>query len=374
MSEFKGLKWIGPVKDNSGYAKASRGYVLALHRLGVPITISPISFEEATPDLGEDGKIIDSLIDKDIDYNVNLMHCTPEFWSKFREPDKVNIGYTIWETTKLHPDWPPYINNHVDKVLVGCEWNIKVFKESGVTIPIASVPHAIPIEDSAYAEEYQVEGISKDVFIFGSVFQFTERKDPLSLIKAYWYAFQNDENVALVLKTYRNDYSPNEQQVIINTINRLKEVTLFDKYPRIYLILDMLTENQMRGLYNSIDCYVTLDRGEGFGLGPFQAGAYGKPVIATGFGGVMEYLTEDNSYLVDYTLNPVFGMPYSRWYRAEQLWGQADIVHGAQRMREVYENQKLAKEKGQLLQQSIHNAFNEEVIASKMMEEIKNLK
>ena len=100
----------------------------------------------------------------------------------------------------------------------------------------------------------------------------------------------------------------------------------------------MLTENQMRGLYKRIDCYSTLDRGEGFGLGPFQAGACGKPVIATGFGGVKEYLNKSNSYLVNYTLTPVFGMPWSPFYTGKQCWAEPDIVHGAELMREVFNN------------------------------------
>ena len=31
------------------------------------------------------------------------------------EEGKTNVGYTIWETTKLHPKWIEYINNTVDK-------------------------------------------------------------------------------------------------------------------------------------------------------------------------------------------------------------------------------------------------------------------
>ena len=71
---IKGIKYISPTFDNSGYAQASRGNILALHSLGVPITLAPISFEQASPDLGEDGKILRSLVDKKIDYNVVIIH------------------------------------------------------------------------------------------------------------------------------------------------------------------------------------------------------------------------------------------------------------------------------------------------------------
>ena len=133
--KIKGIKYTGPIFDASGYAKACRGNILALYHAGVPLCLNPISFDEVHPELGEDGKILKSLVNNGVECNVNLMHSTPEFWEKFKSYSMTNVGYTIWETTKLHPDWPGYINNNVTKVLVGCEWNAEVFKDSGVTIP-----------------------------------------------------------------------------------------------------------------------------------------------------------------------------------------------------------------------------------------------
>ncbi len=373
MSKITGIKYINPIQDGSGYAKAGRGYVLALHKLGIPITVSPISFEKILPELGKDGEVLQSLINKDIDYNVVIVHTTPEFWKRFKEPDKTMVNFTIWETTKLHSDWVGYINNNATKVLVGCDWNVDVFKESGITIPIAAVPHAIPIEDSKQIKNYNIKGINEDTFVFYDIFQWTERKDPVSLIKAYWYAFRNNEDVALVLKAYRGDYSDTEKDAIRSTINRLKQVTRLGNYPPIYFISDILTEDEIRGLHNRCDCYVTLNRGEGFGLSPFQAGAYGKPVIATGFGGVTEYLKKENSYLVNYTLTPVHGMPWSPWYKADQLWAQADVVDGANKMLHVYNNQEEAKEKGKQLQKYINTNFSYDVIGKKMIKEIEEV-
>jgi glycosyltransferase involved in cell wall biosynthesis len=370
MSKIKGIKYIGPIFDGSGYAKACRGNILSLHKQGIPLTLSPISFDTVKPDLGEDGKILKSLVDKAIDYNVVIIHSTPEFWEKFREVGKVNIGYTIWETDKLHPTWSGYINHNVDKVLVGTEWNIDVFKKSGVVIPIGSVPHGICPNDSDLATTYDISGIDDDTYVFYSIFQWQERKDPVSLIKSYWYAFQNNEKVALVLKTYRGDYSDAEKQAIRTTITRLKQIAVLDQYPPIYLIPDMLTENEIKSLHNRGDCYVSLDKGEGFGLSPFQAGANGKPIIITGFGGTTEYAKEDNSYLINYTLEPVSGMPWSPWYRADQLWAKADNKHGADLMRHVYTHQEEAKEKGKKLQTYIHENFSHEVIGKKLISEI----
>lgn len=360
--------------DNSGYAKAARGNIMSLHKLGIPLTLNPISFEGAKPDLmDEENKILNSLINKEIDYNVNFIHTTPEFWEKYRKNNKINIGYTTWETDKLHYSWPEYINNNVDKVLVPCKWNVKVFKNSGITIPIGVVQHGINMDDFKKTKPYVVDGIQDDTYIFYDIFQWVEKKCPLALIKAYWYAFQNNENVSLVLKTYRSDYSEPEKQAIRTTIQRLKSVTPMHNYPPIYLISHMLSEKEILGLHTKGNCYISLDRGEGFGLSPFIAGANGKPVIVTGMGGSTEYAKEDNSYLNGFTLTPVFGMPYSPWYNGNQLWAEPDVYEAIKLMRYVYENQDEAKEKGLRLKQYISENFTWEHVGKKLIKEIEML-
>lgn len=371
---IKGIKYISPTFDNSGYAQASRGNIMALHSLGIPITLSPVSFEKVKPNLGEEGAFLTSLIGKDIDYNIVIIHTTPEFWEALREDDKVNIGYTIWETSRLHPDWKKYINQNVKKVLVGSTFNVDVFKNSGVEVPIGVVPHGINVDEFEGIESYDITGISDDSYVFYSIFQWVERKHPVALIKAYWYAFQNpNENVALVLKTYRGDFSVDEKDAIRKTIRVLKNNTPMDYHPKLYLILDMLSNDEILGLHARGDCYVSFDRGEGFGLCPFTAGASGNPIIITGFGGATEYAKEYNSYLVDYILTPVSGMPWSPWYRGDQLWAEPNVLHGAEHMRFVYENQDKANSKAVKLKKDIKEKFSWEVIGKKIIKEIENL-
>jgi glycosyltransferase involved in cell wall biosynthesis len=372
--EILGIKYIAPCFDNSGYAKASRGNILALHKLGVPITLSPISFEKARPDLGAEGEILKSLINKKVPYNILIMHCTPEFWAKQHENNVTNIGYTIWETSKLHPDWPKYINASADKVLVGCTWNKETFKFSGVTKPIGVVPHGINIEEyEKPIERYQIAGVDPNAYVFYSVFQWTERKNPNAMIKAYWHAFQKGENVALVLKTYRNSYDDSEKQVVRELIKGLKKNTPMDSYPPLFYIPDMLSEYEIKGLHARGNCYVSFDRGEGFGLGPFEAGASGNPIIITGYGGAREYAKEHNSYLINYTLTPVSGMWWSPWYRGDQLWAEPDVKNGADLMYQVFNHQDDARAKGQTMKADIKENFSWEAIGKRLMNELEKI-
>lgn len=371
--EIKGIKYVGPIFDASGYAQASRGYILALHKLGVPITVDPVSFEKMTPNLGKDRDVLYKLHDNKIDYNIVIVQLTPEFWEKFYEPGKINIGYTVWETSRLHKDWPGWINK-MDLIMCSSEFNVQVFKDSGVIKPVVSIPHGIDMAGFNDVSPYEVAGVKKEAYKFYNISQFTERKNPVALIKSYWHAFQNEENVALILKTYRNNFDEGERDAIRQTIKKLKNSMPMDKYPPIHLILDMLSREQVLGLHKAGDCCISLDRGEGFGLSPFESGAFAKPIIVTGWGGVTEYAKKDNSLQVGYTLTPVSGMPYSPWYKGDQLWAEPDCLDAVKCMRYVYENQKEAKELGAKLYKYINENLTWDKVGQKMMSAIKNFK
>ncbi len=371
--EIKGIKYVAPVFDASGYAQASRGYILALHRLGIPITIQAVSFEQDHVNLGQDGVILRSLVNKNIDYNIVVIHLTPEHWSKAREAGKFNVGYCVWETDKLHKDWPDYINDNVEGCMTSCDWSVEVYKKSGIVVPVFSVPHGVDVSEYDNIDAYSVKGVDPNAYKFYAIFQFIERKHPMAVLKSYWHAFHNKENVALILKTYRHGFSDQEKQVVKEMITRLKQIMPMDNYPPVYLVGDMLSRDEILGLHKFGDCLVSLDRGEGFGLVPFEAGAVENPIIVTGLGGVTEYAKPEHSYIVNYTMTPVFGMPQSPWYRGDQMWAEPDLGNAVKLMRHVYNNRSEAANKGRMLKDYIAKNLSWDQMGMKMMEVIKSL-
>ena len=73
-------------------------------------------------------------------------------------------------------------------------------------------------------------------------------------------------------------------------------------HPDVHLIEQRLSPAERDGLMNAADCYVSLHRAEGFGYTLAEAMWLGKPVIATGYSGNLDYMNPDNSYLVDHRL------------------------------------------------------------------------
>ena len=106
------------------------------------------------------------------------------------------------------------------------------------------------------------------------------------------------------------------------------------------------------------DCFVSLSRTEGWGLGAFEAARLGKPVVMTGYGGQLEYLTQELAWLVNYDMVPVYEPTWSSSYKPGDRWSQPSVSHAASQLSDIYANQSAAKEKGQRLADRIARDFS----------------
>ncbi len=91
----------------------------------------------------------------------------------------------------------------------------------------------------------------------------------------------------------------------------------------------------------SADCYVSLHRAEGFGLTMAEAMLLGKPVIATRYGGNLDFMSDRDSWLVDCEMTPI-GSGQAP-YPAEGEWAAPDIDQAARHMREVFDDPAAAR-------------------------------
>jgi len=373
MGKIIGIKYISPIFDGSGYAEAGRNYILALHKTGIPITISPISFEKTRPDLGEVGKTLGTLVEKDIPYNVLINHLTPEHNPKFYplEPEGVyKVNYSVWETTAIPKEWVPWLNMS-DLNLVACTWNKQVYEQCGVTRPIEVVPHGINVRDMLQPKtdcglQIDLEG----KYVFYTIGQYTARKNIDALIKLFWYAFDGIKDVALVVKTYGSNYTFEERQRLETYFSTMKRNSRPANPPSVHFIFDCLSRDEMIWLHQTCDCFVSLTRGEGFGIPILEAAACGNPIITTGIGGPTDFLEKERSILIRHTFEPVSDMPHIPWYNVNQLWAQPDIFEAAEMMTDVYTHQDWWAEKGIGQRVEIAKKYSWKAVAKQMIDQI----
>ncbi|PKM45959.1 MAG: glycosyl transferase family 1 [Firmicutes bacterium HGW-Firmicutes-8] len=357
MSDYQVI-WRGLVSHASGWGTACREYVLALDKLGVDVKIENPGAYLPETDRNRIEKLR-YLINKPYTHDktkVLVYHYHPYHIDLKKEREKFDhiILNTAWETTKIPNNWFPTINEF-NAIFVPSKHNMEALKNSGVTVPVLLVPHGADTRSFNPQNEKMPLNSAAGKFIFISVFDFQHRKNPEGLLKAYWEEFKPDENVMLVVKTY---WSGNKKLagLIEGAISKYKKRLGIAQKNTVPLVLITRTigKKELKGLYTLGNAFVLPTRGEGVGLPFIEALASGIPVIATGWGGQMEFLNESNAFLVDYKLeNPVVSMKsaISRKFlylfaEKGQLWAEPNVLNLRRQMRFAYENSSLCKLKG----------------------------
>ena len=392
---MSGVKYISLFGAN-GYFLSAKKYMLGFKKFNIPFTWTPLvrgEDKELVPFAGDSfgDDELDSHCNRPIEYDTVIIHTPPEhypYWVE-NEKGKTIIGYTVWETDKLPAHWPRLLNL-VDRVLVPCHWNREVFMKSGVRKPIDVIPHIFeeckPLSDC----NKMPWDINSSDFVFYTIETWTARKAVWNTIRCYLDAFTGGDPVLLVVKTTRyayNDYPlgrfnklKNSAMLrkcfsLMNIISGKRESdnamnSIKDKYAfpaRIMLIDDTLTDEEIMMLHLRGDCYVSLCRSEGWGLGPFTAAGMGKPIVITGFGGHLDFLPSELAYLIDYDLTPAKDDWDQRRFTEDQRWSEPKRSHASELMRHVFENQKEAKERGEALGRQVNECFNEDKVIQRLI-------
>lgn len=362
--------WRGPVSRASGLGIASREYVLALRRQGVDVKVD-VRPHRLTRTQNSTNNLLTKFAQKPYVNNkpkVLILHYPPNTMNlnEARKRYDYIILNTVWETTKIPQSWLPSINQF-DAVCVPSFHNKAAMRNSGVKVPIFIVPHGV------HAHIYKptnkkppLKQLSGRV-IFVSVFGFQHRKNPEALLRAYWEEFSSADRVALVIKT--NGYSrvENESWIKKQIRNYKKKLRIRKKTAPVSIIAHHLRPQQLKGIYTLGNAFVLPTRGEGVGLPFLESLSSGVPVIATGWGGHMDFLHSGNSFFIRYQLKPPsISMnskhSISRTFRhlfaqRGQRWAEADIQSLKRQMRLAYQNPGLCRQKGRqgrkdMLQQS----------------------
>lgn len=359
-------KFLSAFSDYSGYGEAARNSLICFDRVGVKVTTETVSFTPEKPDLGEGQRLSQQYNCISNDYKIKITQLTPNWFKESREVGKYNIGFLFWETIGVTQEWVDCCNS-MSEIWTCGEIHKKTFRDSGVKVPITVIPQSINL-DFEKQEPFQLD--FKSNFIFYSIFQWTERKNPRALIETYWETFKDNPDVCLILKVYRSNFSESEREAIREEILFWKKKHPQPFYPRIELFLSGMTHDEVMRLHQTGDCFVSAHRGEGWGMPHMEAMACGKPVISTNFGGIHEWLDDSVSWLIGYRLVGVFGMEHISWYDSSQKWADIDRNQLAKAMKDAYENKEKTRQMGIKARELTERMFSFEAVGKIMKDRL----
>lgn len=359
------VKFSSCFLDHSGYGQAARDLLKALHEAGVNITTEIVTFQKSNdPDICP---LAIRLQNKELDYKIKLIMLTPEQAMLNLEKDKYNIEILFWEVLGVDPKWVNYMN-FMDEVWTPSQTFADTFKKSGVKTQLF-----VPKQPTEIKIVKPFSRPQENSFLFYSMFQWTERKNPRGLLSTFWKTFEGKKDVGLLLKTYRGNFSEGEKNAIRQDIRRWKAESGLKDLPPVFLVLDELSSTDIMRLHATGDCFVSAHRGEGWGYPQMEAMTQGKPIISTNFGGVHEYLSEENSWLIPYSLESVFGMGHIPWYNSSQQWAEPDYYVMGQAMLEAYYDRELTIKKGMAAKSLMRNRFSYKQVGDMMKRRLEKI-
>jgi glycosyltransferase involved in cell wall biosynthesis len=348
-----GVNLAGYLTTESGVGEAARLVACSLQAAGVPRAL--VNFE-VSYGLRRTDRTFEGFEDVN-PYGINLVHVNADQVSVFADQHgpaffagRYNIGFWMWELADFPVEWADRFD-WFDEIWTPSSFTSEaVARRSPVpvwTSPLPLLQHPTAALDRAHF------GLPDDRFVFLFAFDFAsvfERKNPLALVEAFHRAFRRDDRVLLVLKCSNADGDPTNAERLRGACDG-DSVVLLDKY---------LSRPEVASLMHAADAYVSLHRSEGYGLTMAEAMGIGKPVIATGYSGNLQFMNTRNSLLVPYRLVEVNGNGGP--YPPGRLWAAPDTGRAAELMRSVFEDPAAAAEVGEHARADMVAQLNPEAV------------
>lgn len=365
------VNYCGTWTDHSGYGSANRAFITALYTAGIDVTTELVVQVPEASQGGWTQELCKTLAGRNIPYKVKIIHLTPDMYPRYMEQGVYHIGHLFWETDRLPKEWIEPINK-MQEIWTSSSSMADLFRASGVKIPVYWFPQPVDTSegDKKY-DKFEIEGHKG--FLFYSIFQWIERKNPKGLLQAYWEAFSGRNDVSLLLKTYRVNYTDDDYEKIQFDIERWKRELHLIHYPRVLLTTKLLTHEDMMRLHHTGDCYVTADHGEGWCRPLQEALLMGKPSVACARGGIHEYLSNDHYYPISSVYVPVTQQPWIPWYTPDQNWAQIDKDDFKKKMQLVFANKEMAMIKGFKAKDFIKDNFSYVKVGQMMRERLEKI-
>lgn len=312
-----------------------------------------------------------------LDHSITQMDVQPDIWMQITIPNefqpigKYNIGCTAGiEATACKQEWIEGLNrmnmNWVSSNFAkGMFESIRYEKKQQNT---NNTTHIIKLEKPI---EVVCEGANLDIyksiptkdiktfnlkeipesFCYLSVGHWIQgdfghdRKNLGVLIKSFYETFKgslNKNKPALILKVSQGVASYISREAILDKINAIKKTINSTSLPNIYLINGEFTDSEMNELYNhpKVKAMISLTKGEGYGRPLLEFSLTGKPIIASGWSGHLDFLKPNMSTLLKGTLENVHHSAANNWLIPEAQWFKVDEISVNKHLKNCFKKYK----------------------------------
>lgn len=243
------------------------------------------------------------------------------------------IGVWNWELPVLPRDWDRgFAACHA--IWAGTEFVAAACRRPGGP-PVEVVPYPMPSPAPSGLGRADF-GLPAEAFVTLAVFDATSslaRKNPIGAIKAHARAFGDGMDHVLVIKTHGTaSAGPGWAQVAAAAAAR----------PNVRVIDAALPRGDLWALMAASDALLSLHRSEGFGFAIAEMMELGRPVVATGWSGNVDFMRGAGCHPVGWRLVPARD-PQEIYDMPETCWAEPDLDEAAAALRRIAANPPLRR-------------------------------
>lgn len=241
-------------------------------------------------------------------------------------------------------------------------FNLHVFRNllpSDIPVTKILYPFQFKVRNAISPESIRVRyGLAPDDFVVFFNFDYASsyyRKNPEGVLKAFARALGDRADAKVVFKTMRAKACPRYAAQLHALATQLGIAS------RVVFVENFVPQDELVALTAACDAYISLHRGEGFGLGIAEAMKLGKPVIVTDYSAPTEFCNSENALLVPYSIVAVKDAERDvDVYRHVKTWAEPNLDAAAAALRRLYEDRDFARALGAKGQAFIDAYFSDE--------------
>lgn len=392
------LVFQGPIFTRSGYGDHCRDLMKSLRKMDkYDIKIIPLRWgntpQNQVDSSSEFGKwMLDRVIGEigekpDVFMQVSVAN-------EFDTKGHYNIGITAGVETTIAPKDFIDGSNKMDLIIVPSnftkqnlggtvyqqkdEASGQIVGEIKITKPIEVLFEGVDTEIFSKGSGRDVLANVKEDFNFLIVGHWLkgdlgqDRKDIGMAIKTFATVFQylpKDKRPGLIVKTSHAGFSVIDREA---TREKLESVLkpFGDKCPSVYLIHGDMEESDMSNLYHhpKVKAMVSFAKGEGYGRPMAEFTLTGKPIIASGWSGQLDFLPSENAVLLEGSLTAVHESAADQFCMKEAQWFTANYSNAANKLYDIYNNYNTYSKKSEGLRTNTLTNFTLDKMHDKFVE------
>lgn len=263
---------------------------------------------------------------------------------------KKKVGYFLWELPDFPADQVPALK------LMDHIWCPTRFVQQAFFAQSRQLTLALPlpvVQQAGRGVDFR-EKLKIPASAFVSLYMFDlhstlQRKNPQAVLRVFQEMAKTCPDAYLILKISRWQ---NMGQDALKWLLR---------HPRIKVIKNTLQPSELSDLYASADCYLSLHRSEGFGRTLVEALQNGLYLVCTDFSGPQDFVTAENTLLVNWTRSEVNAHDYPN-LTVNSWWAEPDETHALKRLNEAREKSRTGRNLAGL---ALQQKFSYEGLAKK---------